>query len=89
MKAAKAGDTSSQFQVGYRFHEGIGVRPSPRHSVAWYRRAARGGDPAAHFNLYLCYKNGDGVAANSTRGRYHLKKAADLGMARAKRRLAK
>jgi len=29
--------------------------------VAWYRRAAEQGNASAQYNLWVCYKNGQGV----------------------------
>ena len=51
LKAWQLGDHESQRIVGYRYHEGKGVRRDPERAIFWYRRAARGGDVYAEYNL--------------------------------------
>lgn len=51
LMGAKAGDTSSQVNLGYLYDKGIGVRASRTKAVHWYRRAYKKGDPVAANNI--------------------------------------
>ena len=48
---AKAGDPSSQLNVGYFYDRGIGVRQNKKTAILWYTRAYRRGDAAAANNI--------------------------------------
>lgn len=50
---AKAGDVSSQLNLGYFYDEGLGVRPNREKALYWYRRAYKGGSAAAALNIGL------------------------------------
>ena len=51
MAGAKAGDTGAQFNLGYFYAAGIGVKRNKRRAVFWYQRAYRKGFAAAASNI--------------------------------------
>jgi len=62
--AAKAGDTSSQINLGNFYDEGIGVKPNRRLALYWYRRAYRSGERCGASNIAMLYlKDGKRDAA--------------------------
>ena len=71
-KAAELGDAEAQFQLGtyYFFYD-------DEKAVEWFRKAAERGHAAAHYNLYICYGNGRGVAQNYEKAFFHLTKSAE------------
>lgn len=52
---AKAGDLSSQLNLGYFYDLGIGVRQDRQKALQWYRRAYARGDASAATNIGLIY----------------------------------
>lgn len=59
---ARAGDVSSQLNLGLFYDEGIGVRRSPATALRWYRRAHRGGSSSAAVNIGILLRNKGRVA---------------------------
>jgi TPR repeat protein len=57
LSGAKAGDSSSQVNLGTFYSDGIGVRPSRTNGLYWYRRAYRQGSRAAASNIAVVYLN--------------------------------
>ncbi len=48
---AKAGDTHAMRMLGVMYYYGLNVRQDQAKGLAWYRRAATAGDPAARADL--------------------------------------
>ncbi len=46
-KAAKQGDASAQFNLGYCYYYGVGVAQNEEQSIDWLRQAAVNGDTDA------------------------------------------
>ncbi len=57
LAAAKAGDSSSQVNVGFFYDTGQGVKKSRTQAMYWYRKAARRGDAAAATNIGTVYRD--------------------------------
>lgn len=62
--------------LGYCYHEGVGVKRDFKLAVRSYKIAAAAGIDKAQFNLALCHLNGEGVLSNESRGLQWLRKAA-------------
>ena len=60
-KLAEQGDAGAQFNLGYMYDNGEGVRQDYGQAVSWYRKAAEQGNAAAQYNLGVMYENGRGV----------------------------
>ncbi len=60
---AKAGDVSSQLNVGLFYDEGIGVRKDGKKALHWYRRAHRGGSTSAAVNIGILLRDQGSLAA--------------------------
>lgn len=86
-KAAKLGDAASQRDLGWCYHEGVGVPLDYAAAVRWYKVAARQGDTKAQYNLGLSHLDDDGVAVSMRWARHWLEKAAQQGHRKAKARL--
>jgi TPR repeat protein len=78
-KAAKAGITDAQRDLGYALFYGHGTAQNMPKAVYWYKRAARKSDPRALYNLGLCYKHGEGVGKSTRWANYYFEKAMKLG----------
>ena len=61
-KAATAGDTKAQFDLGVCYTEGNGVPEDYAEALKWFRKAADQGNPIAQYNLGLLYVQGRGRA---------------------------
>ena len=57
LSGAKAGDVSSQLNLGYFYDEGIGVRVDKDKALRWYRRALAGGSVSAAGNIGLVFRD--------------------------------
>ena len=60
-KAAVAGDSYAQFNLGVCLDEGLGVAQDPAEATKWYKKAARQGDADAQYNLAYSFQYGLGV----------------------------
>jgi TPR repeat protein len=58
---AEQGDAEAQFDLGFRYNTGRGVRQDTAEAARWYRLAAEQGLAGAQFNVGLMYDNGRGV----------------------------
>ena len=65
----------------------MGVTKNYSEAVKWYRKAAEQGDTFAHYNLGVCYDNGQGVNKDYTEAVKWYRKAAEQGFLPAKERL--
>lgn len=57
LSGAKAGDLSSQLNLGFFYDEGVGVRRNQAKALRWYRRAHRGGSSSAAVNIGILLRN--------------------------------
>lgn len=87
---AEAGDADAQYWIGVMFAHGRGYHQVCRQALRWYEKAARQGHAEATFNLGFMLYNGWGadpggcrLASNPERAAPWLRKAAELGVARA------
>lgn len=77
--SAEAGDSESQFQLGYKYATGNGVEKDPQVAVRWYMAAAERGHLVAAHNLGCCYATGLGIAENPQEAFKWFKTAANKG----------
>jgi TPR repeat protein len=62
-KAAALGHNSSQLNLGNRYASGTGVRKDFKQAEYWYKRAHRGGNTAAAYNLALAHRDSANLRA--------------------------
>lgn len=77
-KAAAQGHSGAQYNLGYMYHNGQGVRQDYRQARQWYEKAAEQGDAQAQYNLGVMYFNGDGAPRNFIMARRCFELAAAL-----------
>lgn len=64
LAGAKAGDTGAQFNLGYFYAVGIGVKRNRERAILWYKEAYRAGLGAAASNLAALFlAEGDSTTA--------------------------
>ncbi len=80
---AEQGDARAQFNLGYMYANGWGVRRDFHEAVEWYRKAADQGLPNAQYNLGIEYANGDGIAQDQVEAVKWYRRAANQGFAAA------
>ena len=85
LSAAKAGDGSSQLNVGYFYDQGIGVRPNRSFALYWFKRAYRRGDAYASTNIGTIWRDQHKLG----RALYWFQRAVDLGDQDANLQIAK
>jgi uncharacterized protein len=64
LRAANAGNSMAQLQVGSQYEQGEGVPKNNVEAVRWYAKSAAAGNPTAQKNLGQMYENGQGTAEN-------------------------
>ena len=82
---AKAGWTGTMTWMSYMEDNGFGGEYDPDAAAEWDRRAAEAGDPVGMFNYGLDLMRGHGVALDDALGRSYVDRAAEAGLAVAKR----
>ena len=80
---AEQGDAEAQFNLGFCYDDGRGVRKDYGEAVKWYRKAAEQNFAPAQFNLGYCYDNGEGVAKDYVEAVKWYRQAAEQGHAEA------
>jgi len=83
IKAANAGDSTAQCNLGIMYDDGTGVTKDALVAVNWYRKAAEQGNANAQFNLGVSYDEGDGVGKDASVAASWYRKAAEQGNAKA------
>ena len=76
---AEQGDAEAQFNLGFCYDDGRGVRKDYGEAVKWYRKAAELGNAVAQWSLGSCYANGRGVAKDEVEAVAWYRRAADQG----------
>lgn len=81
-RAAEAGDATSQYLLAVFYAKGATVLDIPpedceKEAIAWYRKAAVNGNPAALYELALRHMHGAGVTQNPQQARALLLQAAE------------
>ena len=76
---AEQGNVASQYNLGYLYDNGQGVRQDFDKAVEWYQKAAEQGLMEAQYNLALKYENGRGVRQDFTKAFKLYQKAAEQG----------
>lgn len=61
---AQAGDSQAQYNIGWMYHNGYGLRIDDEYALYWWLQAAASGSADAHFALGDLYANGQGVEKN-------------------------
>ena len=74
-RRAHEGDAACQFQLGYLYANGKGVRQDDQEAVHWYRQSARNGYPDGLIAMAEAFDLGRGVRPNPVAA-YVLAKAA-------------
>jgi TPR repeat protein len=80
---AESGDVEAQFQLGSRYHVGVGVLENAAEAVKWYRLAADRGNAPAQQALGHMYDVGAGVPENDIEAVKWFRLSAEQGYARA------
>ena len=57
---AEQGDAEAQFQIGWLYANGQGLRQNPTTAADWWERAAHAGHPDADLAIAQAYQNGRG-----------------------------
>ena len=82
-KAADAGNTDAQYQLGNCYYEGTGVEQNAETAVELYEKAADAGNVDALCQIGKCYFDGTGVEKNQEIAIELYEKAAEAGNAEA------
>ena len=89
LRAANAGNTLAEGQMGYMYKNGKGVAQSFKDAATWYRKAADQGDSRSMKNLGQFYELGEGVPEDWVQAADWYKKSADTGDADGEAALAR
>ena len=84
---AEQGDAEAQFNLGFCYDDGRGVKKDYGEAVKWYRKAAEQNFAPAEFNLGFCYANGQGVRKDKEEAVKWFRRAAEQNYAPAQSNL--
>lgn len=87
IEAAKAGNKLAQYNVGYYYYNGEGVKQDYTKAVYWYRKAAEQNENESQFMLGVCYFNGRGIKQDYEKAAFWYRKAAEQENAKAQTNL--
>lgn len=76
---AEAEDPSCCYDCGFMKYKGLGCNQDYVEAIELFERAAVADHAPSLYMLGLCYRNGYGVAADTTIGNFYLRQSADLG----------
>lgn len=80
--SAESGDVYGYNNMGYAYQNGVGVAPDLHEAIAWYEKAAAGGQPNAPINLGFIYRDGGpGLEPDPRRAAFWFAEAAKGGNA--------
>ena len=79
LERAQAGDAEAQFELGWMYYYGDGVKQDSAEAVKWFSLAAGQGLAQAQHNLGWMYDEGEGVPQSEGRAVYWYCKAAEQG----------
>ncbi len=85
LSAAKAGGRGAEFELGYFYDVGIGVKPNVNAALYWYKRAYRRGSSCAANNIGTIFRD----QGNCKRALEWFERAVALGDADANLEIAK
>ena len=91
-KSADRGDAKAQFNLGWYYEKGKGVKQDSAEAVKWYRKAADQGHAKAQCKLGVCYFYGYGVKqdyAEAVKWYFKASKQGDTRAAEALKKLLK
>ena len=77
--SAQGGDANSQYQLGFMYNAGRGVKRDYKLAAEWYQKAAEQDHASAQFSLGMMYYRGRGVAQNYEQAKHWMDKAAKTG----------
>jgi TPR repeat protein len=77
--SAESGDSSAQFDVGWRYQNGVGVPKDPSEALRWYRRSAEKGFSKALNAVGTFHELGLSLPADIDQALQWYGKAADAG----------
>ena len=77
--SAQGGDANSQYQLGFMYNAGRGVKRDYKLAAEWYQKAAEQDHASAQFSLGMMYYRGRGVAQNCEQAKHWMDKAAKTG----------
>ena len=80
-REAQAGNTEAQFNLGFMYFSGIGVKQNFQDAAKWVRKSAEHGYAQAQDSLGVMYSQGRGVQQSYAEGAKWFRKAAQQGLA--------
>ena len=87
-KAAQAGDTQAQANLGVVYSNGEAVKPDFSKALYWLNKAVKKNVPSAYYNLAQMYLQGTGVRVNNEKAINLLVNASSYNYAPAQEKLA-
>jgi len=78
---AANGDAHAQYELGFMYDRGLGVRQDYREAASWYRKAAEQGNASAQFHIGQMCDTGNGVQQDYQEAASWYLKAAEQGEA--------
>lgn len=88
LRSAHRGDVVAMRKVGIRKFKGNGTPVDRKNALLWLEKAADGRDTEALYFLGNLYMKGSYVSKNNMKAAEYFKKAADMGLEKAKEKLA-
>ena len=80
LQVAEQGNAKAQFNLGWMYANGQGVRQDDAQAVQWFGKAAEQGLAEAQYNLGLMYYHGRGIRQNHNLAKEWFGKACQNGL---------
>jgi hypothetical protein len=87
LNAKRKNDSEAQYNLGYAYYSGKGVKKNIEEAVKWWRKAAEQGHAEAQYHLGSAYDWGGDMSHDKTEAEKWYRMAAEQGHAEAKRKL--
>ena len=76
-KSAEQGHEEAQFNLGYMYQYGQGIKQDYFKAFEWYQKAAEQGNAIAQYNLGAMYQSGQGVRRDFSKAKEYYGLACD------------
>lgn len=79
-ESAEKGNSDTQYELGWRYVDGVGVEQNATNAVAWFEKAADAGDSFAQMMLAVMYLQGKGTEYNKSESIKWFQRAIENGL---------
>jgi TPR repeat protein len=83
-KSAEQGDVLAQFNLGVKYHKGIGTLTDKKKAFYWHKNSAEQGYAKAQYFLGFIYYTGEGTLTDKKKAAFWIRRSYENGFEKAK-----